>query len=90
MEYLTNGAIHECLVPASEEAIMAFIRMYGSVAPIEIKMAFDLTDAELKSTVGSLLTQKMITRREAGNDYFISPITSSMTCDTATGICAVV
>lgn len=88
MELLTNGAIHERLVPASEEAIMAFIRTYVSVAPIEIKMAFDLTDSELKTTVDSLLTQQLITRREVGNGYFISPTTSSMACDTATGICS--
>ena len=88
MELLTNGAIHERLVPASEEAIMAFIRTYGSVAPIEIKMTFDLTDVELKSTVDTLLAQKMITRREAGNGYFVSPIISSAACDSATGICA--
>ena len=90
MELLTNGTINERPVPASEEAIMAFIRTYGSVAPIEIKMAFDLTDAELKSTLDSLLAHQMITRREAGNGYFISPIISSMACDTVTGICAVV
>lgn len=89
MEFLTDGAVRERLVPASEEAIMAFIRTYGSVAPIEIKMTFDLTDVELKSTVDSLLTQQMITRREAGNGYFVSPTSSSMACDTATGICAV-
>jgi putative protein-disulfide isomerase len=89
IELLTNGTINEHLVPASEEAIMAFIRTYGSVAPIEIKITFDLTDVELKSTVDSLLTQQMITRREAGNGYFISPITSSMACDAVTGICAV-
>jgi len=90
IELLTNGASHDRLVPASEEAIMAFIRTYGSVAPIEIKMAFDLTGVELKSAVDSLLTQQLITRREAGNGYFISPIASSMACDTATGVCAVV
>lgn len=90
MELLTNGAICERQVPASEEAIMVFIRTYGSVAPIEIKMAFDLTDTELQSTLDSLLTQQMISRREAGNGYFISPTTRSMVCDTATGTCAVV
>lgn len=90
MELLTNGAIHERPFPASlTDSIMMFIQTYGSVAPIEIKMAFDLTDAELKSTVDSLLTQQMISRREAGNGYFISP-TTSMACDTATGICAAV
>lgn len=89
MEYLTNGAIHERLVPASEEAIMAFIRTYVSVAPIEVQMAFDLTDEEMKSAVDSLLTKQLITRREAGNGYFISPKTSSMVCDPATGMCAI-
>lgn len=90
IEYLTNGTILERSIPASEEAIMAFIRTYDSVAPIEIKMTFDLTDVELKSTVDSLLTQQMITRREAGNGYFVSPKISSTACDTATGICTVV
>ncbi len=90
MELLTDGAIRERLVPASEETIMAFIRTYGSVAPIEIKMAFDLTDAELKSIVDSLLARQMIARREAGNGYFVLPTSSSMACDSATGICAVV
>lgn len=90
IDYLSNGTINERLVPTSEEAIMQFIRTYGSVAPIEINMAFDLTDAELKLTVDSLLKQKLITRRAAGNGYFISPAISSMACDTATGICTTV
>lgn len=91
IELLTNGTIFERPFPANlTDSIMVFIKTYGSVAPIEIKMAFDLTDAELKSTVDSLLIQQMITRREAGNGYFISPAISSMACDTATGVCAVV
>ncbi len=89
MEYLSNGTITEHLVPASEAAIMQFIRTYDSVAPIEIKMSFDLTDAALKVTVDSLLTQQLITRRAAGNGYFISPKISSMACASGTGICAV-
>jgi len=87
--YLTNGTIHERPIAASEEAIMAFIRKYDSVAPIEIKMTFDMTDVELKSVGDSLLTKQMITRREAGNGYFFSARSSSMACDSATGICAV-
>jgi Ni,Fe-hydrogenase III large subunit len=50
-------------------------------------MAFDLTDAELTQIVDSLLKQQLITRRVAGNGYFISPKISSMACDAATGIC---
>jgi len=89
IDYLANGTINERLVPASEEAIMAFIRTYGSVAPIEIKMAFDLTDIELRAAMASLLARWLITRREVGNGYFISPRISSMACDNATGMCAI-
>jgi len=87
--HLSNGTIVERPIPASEEAIMALIKKYISVAPIEIKMTFDLTDVELRSAMASLLARGLITRREAGNGYFISPRTSSMACDTATGMCAV-
>lgn len=90
IEYLTDGAILEHPISASEEAVMAFIRTHGSVAPIEIKTAFDLTDVEMESAVDSLLTKQMITRREAGNGYFVSPKISSMACDTVIGICATV
>ena len=87
IDHLSKGTIDERLVPSSEEVIMKFIRTYGSVAPIEIKMAFDLTDAELMAIVDSLLKQQLITRRAAGNGYFISSRSSSVACETATGIC---
>lgn len=87
---MTEGAILERPIPASEEAIMAFIRTYLSVAPVEIKMTFDLTDAELDATLDSLLAKQAIVRREAGNGYFISPKIGSAACDTATGICTAV
>lgn len=83
--YLTNGTLLDRPIPAGEEAIMEFIRRYASVAPIEIKMTFDLTEVELQSAVDSLLNKQMITRREAGNGYFVSAKISSMACDTATG-----
>jgi predicted DsbA family dithiol-disulfide isomerase len=85
--YLANGTILEHPIPASEESIMAFIQKYESVAPVEIKMTFDLTDIKLKSVLDSLLARQMITRREAGNGYFVSPGTSSLICDSATGRC---
>jgi predicted DsbA family dithiol-disulfide isomerase len=87
--HLSNGTILEHQVQASEEAIMAFIRKYVSVAPIEIKMTFDLTDVELRSALASLLAKWLITRREAGNGYFISPRASSMVCDSSSGVCAI-
>ena len=90
IELMSGGTILERAVPASEEAIMAFVRSYTSVAPVEIKMAFDLTDAESDAMLDSLLAKRMIVRREAGNGYFLSPKTGSAACDTATGICTAV
>jgi len=86
--HLTGGEIQERPVSASEESIMAFITRYGSVAPIEIQMTFDLTNDELKTVVSSLLTKKRIQKREAGNGFFISPKVSTA-CDSATGVCGI-
>jgi predicted transcriptional regulator len=67
---------------------MAFINKYGSVAPIEIQMTFDLTNDELKTVINSLSTKKLIRKREAGNGYFISPKVNAA-CDSAIGVCAI-
>ncbi len=87
--HLTGGEIQERLVSASEESIMAFINKYGTVAPIEIQMTFDLAIDELKAVINSLLNKQLIQKREAGNGYFISPKVRAMACDSATGVCAV-
>ncbi len=87
--HLTGGEIQERPISADEETIMAFISRYGSAAPIEIQMTFDLTNAELESVVESLLTKKLIQKREAGSGYLISPSVSAAACDPATGVCAV-
>jgi predicted DsbA family dithiol-disulfide isomerase len=86
--HLTGGEIQERLVSANEESIMEFINKYGSVAPIEIQMTFDLTNDELEIVVNSLLTKKLIQKREAGNGYFISPKGNAAACDPAMGVCA--
>jgi putative protein-disulfide isomerase len=87
--HLTGGEIQERPVSANEESIMAFIIRYGSVAPIEIQMTFDLTNDELKEVINSLLNKELIQKREAGNGYLISPKVSAMACDSATGVCAI-
>ncbi len=89
IEHLSGGEIQERLISADEESIMAFISRYGSAAPIEIQMTFDLTSDELKAVVDSLLAKKLIQKREAGNGYFISPNMSAAACDPASGVCAV-
>jgi putative protein-disulfide isomerase len=86
--HLSNGGIQERPVPADEESIMAFITRYGSVAPVEVQMTFDLTPDELKTAIDSLLNKQLIRKREAGNGYFISPKISAAACD-STGVCAV-
>ncbi len=86
--HLSSGGIQERPVPANEESIMAFITRYGSAAPIEIQMTFDLTQDELKTVIDSLLNKQLIRRREAGNGYFISPNVSAAVCN-STGVCAV-
>jgi hypothetical protein len=86
--HLSGGEIQERPVSADEGSIMAFITRYGSVAPIEIQMTFDLSDDELKTEIDSLLNKQLIQKREAGNGYFISPKTSAAACDPATGACS--
>jgi putative protein-disulfide isomerase len=86
--HLAGGEIEEHLVSANEESIMAFIARYGSVAPIEIQMTYDITNDELKAIIDSLLNKQLIQKREAGNGYFISPKVSALACDSATGACA--
>ncbi|WP_136525472.1 DsbA family oxidoreductase [Geomonas ferrireducens] len=87
---MTEGEIAELPISPSEEAVMAFIRTYLSVAPVEIKMTFDLADAEWDSMLDSLLAKGMIVRREAGNGYFVSPKTGGAVCDTVAGTCTAV
>jgi putative protein-disulfide isomerase len=84
--HLTGGAIQERSISADEESIMAFIIRYGSVAPIEIQMTFDLSDDELKTAIDALLNKQLIQKREAGNGYFISAKISAAACDPSTGV----
>jgi predicted DsbA family dithiol-disulfide isomerase len=86
--HLSGGELQERPVPANEETIMAFITRYGSAAPIEIQMTFDLTNDELKNVINSLLNKQLIRKREAGNGYFILPKVSAAACDPATGVCS--
>ncbi len=89
IKHLTGGEIQERPVAADEGSIMAFITRYGSAAPIEIQMTFDLSNDELKTMIDSLLDKQLVQKREAGNGYFISPKVSAAACDPATGVCLV-
>jgi predicted DsbA family dithiol-disulfide isomerase len=87
--HFSGGEIQERPVSTDEWSILAFITRYGSVAPIEIQMTFDLSDDELKAVLDSLLNKQLIRKREAGNGYFISPKLSAAACDPSAGVCSV-
>jgi predicted DsbA family dithiol-disulfide isomerase len=87
--HLTDGATLERPIQSNEASILEFIRKYGSVAPVEIKLTFELTEFELKPMLDSLLAKGLISSREAGNGNFISPRTSPAACAPSSGMCAV-
>jgi hypothetical protein len=60
IENTTEGAIAEGPVQKSEQAVLEFINQFESVAPVEIKTAFDLTDKEVDCLVNPLFDQEKI------------------------------
>jgi putative protein-disulfide isomerase len=84
---LTNGEVKELKELPTEENVFEFIEKYNSLAPVEIKMAFDLSESEFEKIQNSLLEKQLITKKEAGNGYFITPKNSPLTCDIETGVC---
>ena len=85
---LSNGELKELAVDSGEESILEFINRYNSAAPVEIKMAFGLSDEEFEKTESALLEKQQITKRDAGNGYFLVPKVNPMACDINTGVCA--
>jgi predicted DsbA family dithiol-disulfide isomerase len=84
---LSSGEVKENKIESDENAVCDFINKYNSVAPIEVKMALNLSDADFEKMKVSLLEKKLIAQREAGNGYFLTPVTNPMACDIETGIC---
>ena len=86
---LTNGEIQEVKLQPTEENVLNFINKHDSLAPVEIKMPFDLSDAELDKIINSLQEKKLVAKRVAGNGYFISPLNNPMMCDVDSGMCGI-
>jgi predicted DsbA family dithiol-disulfide isomerase len=86
---LTNGEIQEMKPLPTEDNVLEFINKNGSLASIEIKMPFDLSDAELDKIINSLQEKKLVAKREAGNGYFIFPLNNPMMCDVDSGMCGI-
>jgi putative protein-disulfide isomerase len=87
IKQLTNGEVEEVKVLPTEENVLGFIKKYNSVAPVEIKMAFDLTDVEFERIQNSLFEKQLISKKEAGNGYFITSKNNPLACDVETGVC---
>lgn len=87
IENTTEGAIAEGPVQKSEQAVLEFINQFESVAPVEIKTAFDLTDKEMGCLVNPLFNQEKIRKVWAGNGYLIRPARKTVGCDTEPGVC---
>lgn len=68
------------------EGLATFVSTYKKVAAEEIKVAFSLNDAQLKSAVQMLLDSDLYTRQKRGSSYFILD-KSSLVCDPETGTC---
>nr|WP_321357895.1 DsbA family protein [uncultured Draconibacterium sp.] len=85
---LSNGKLKELKVERNKESVFEFINKYNSAAPVEVKMAFDLSDDEFKEIESSLLQKQKITKQKAGNGYFLLPRINSMVCDVETGVCS--
>jgi hypothetical protein len=86
MQRLTDGAIVERDVDASDASILAFIREHGNLAPAEIKSAFSLSDGETEAQIARLLSQNAISKRAVGNGFFIRAKEAGV-CASAAGIC---
>ncbi len=87
IKHLTKGEIQEVKQLPTEDNILQFIEKYGTVAPVEIKMTFDLTDIEFEKIQNLLSGKQLIIKKEAGNGYFISLKSNPMSCDSETGAC---
>ena len=87
IQYLSDGEIEANDVSSDEDSIMAFVQRYGSVAPVEIETAFNLSSPQLDGLVASLTSQQRIEMRIVGNGHLIVPKASAVACDVDTGVC---
>jgi predicted DsbA family dithiol-disulfide isomerase len=85
--HLSNGAIKEVQPVANEDNVLKFIHTNKSLAPVEIKMAFEMSDSEFEKIQDSLLEKQLIIKREAGNGYFLSARNNPMACNPESGTC---
>jgi predicted DsbA family dithiol-disulfide isomerase len=69
---LAGGELEVREIAADEDSVLAFIRKYGKVAPREVAEVFSLSDAEVEDWITRLENRGSISRRQAGNSWFLS------------------
>ena len=84
---ITDGTITERPVKKSEEEVIDFIKQFDSVAPIEIRKTFDLSEKEMDCILKPLLERETVRKVWAGNGYLLRPARKTVSCDTETGVC---
>jgi putative protein-disulfide isomerase len=85
---MSGGKVLDAIPEKTDENILKFVGKYGRVAPVEIRMAFDLSESETNSIIERLATKGQIKVTPAGNGTFIETSANPMDCDLATGICS--
>lgn len=68
---LCSDEITPTLPIASTDTILQFIRTYGRVAPLEIMMAFGLSEEETMKNIGILEQRELVKLQKAGNGIFV-------------------
>lgn len=89
LDQITDGKIQEKSIEQSEESVLDFIESFDSVAPSEVKMALDLSDAEWNRLRRTLEERELIQKVWAGNGYLIRSAQKRLACGPDSGICAV-
>ena len=83
---LSDGKLQGQAPQATPENLLAFIRTYGRVAPVELSTTFDLNSADVEKMLTEAARTGLVRRVDAGNGYFWE-LASSPVCDAESGVC---
>lgn len=86
---LSNGAVQDNVPERTDANILDFVSRYGRVAPVEIRMAFDLSESETGAIIDRLAAHGQVKSTPAGNGAFVEATGTSLTCDLKSGTCRI-
>ena len=91
LRLVSDGTAVEKTLPKTADAIIDFVRRWGSAADIEITTTFALTPAEWATLAPQIEANSSVTVVPAGNGRFFRSLATTPvgTCDPVTGVCAV-